>query len=305
MDWREQYEQAMKQAGFAQLDDWSVLRLTGPDRADFLQNFCTNDVKRLEPGTACEAFVTNVKGKIFAHILAIHGGEQLVVISAGGPGPQLRDFLDRYHIREDLTIELCPTVTCTTVFGPHATELLAGIAVETAASPATESFLPLPGGCAIQRDWFGAGSWLLQCDASSSTALFARLEQEGAVKCNSDVAEALRIETGTPQFARDFGDDNFPQEVSRDELAISFTKGCYLGQETVARIDALGHVNRQLCRVAAECLRHGRGAVRPHCRRKAGRASHVVDPFTRPRYGCGIGHDPPRSLRLRYQPDRA
>jgi folate-binding protein YgfZ len=57
---------------------------------------------------------------------------------------------------------------------------------------------------------------------------------------------ALRIEAGTPLFGVDFDDRNFPQEVGRNEQAISFTKGCYLGQETVARIDALGHVNQQL-----------------------------------------------------------
>ena len=60
---------------------------------------------------------------------------------------------------------------------------------------------------------------------------------------------ALRIEAGTPLFGVDFDDRNFPQEVGRNEQAISFTKGCYLGQETVARIDALGHVNQQLAGV--------------------------------------------------------
>ena len=58
--------------------------------------------------------------------------------------------------------------------------------------------------------------------------------------------DAARIESGTPLFGRDITDENLPQEIDRDRLAISFTKGCYLGQETVARIDALGHVNRLL-----------------------------------------------------------
>jgi folate-binding protein YgfZ len=56
-----------------------------------------------------------------------------------------------------------------------------------------------------------------------------------------------RIEAGTPLFGQDITEKNLPQEVARDALAISFTKGCYLGQETVARIDALGHVNQTLC----------------------------------------------------------
>jgi hypothetical protein len=64
-----------------------------------------------------------------------------------------------------------------------------------------------------------------------------------------DVFAAVRIEAGLPLFGVDFNADNLPQEVGRDAVAISFTKGCYLGQETVARIDALGHVNRQLAGV--------------------------------------------------------
>src|SRR5205807_8624579 len=59
-------------------------------------------------------------------------------------------------------------------------------------------------------------------------------------------AEALRIEAGTPCFGRDVTPENLPQEVGRDARAINFVKGCYLGQETVARIDALGHVNKHL-----------------------------------------------------------
>ena len=70
-----------------------------------------------------------------------------------------------------------------------------------------------------------------------------------ATACDLAAFETLRIEAGTPLFGVDFNDNNLPQEVGRDDRAISFTKGCYLGQETVARIDALGHVNQQLAGV--------------------------------------------------------
>jgi folate-binding protein YgfZ len=69
------------------------------------------------------------------------------------------------------------------------------------------------------------------------------------VACGQDAFEAARIEQGFPLFGQDISDKNLPQEVGRDKLAISFVKGCYLGQETVARIDALGHVNRKLARL--------------------------------------------------------
>jgi folate-binding protein YgfZ len=66
------------------------------------------------------------------------------------------------------------------------------------------------------------------------------------VEVDETTAEALRIEAGTPAFGRDVRPENLPQEIGRDARAISFVKGCYLGQETVARIDALGHVNKLL-----------------------------------------------------------
>jgi folate-binding protein YgfZ len=87
---------------------------------------------------------------------------------------------------------------------------------------------------------------LIEAPASAVDQVKARLEERGARECSLATFDTLRIEAGVPLFGVDFDDANFPQEVGRDHQAISFTKGCYLGQETVARIDALGHVNQRL-----------------------------------------------------------
>src|SRR5437764_9919773 len=84
------------------------------------------------------------------------------------------------------------------------------------------------------------------------SAVAASLIAAGAVRCEAAVVESARLEAGFPLFGLDITDDNLPQEVARDAKAISFTKGCYLGQETVARIDALGHVNRLLVRLRVD-----------------------------------------------------
>jgi folate-binding protein YgfZ len=68
----------------------------------------------------------------------------------------------------------------------------------------------------------------------------------GLIEAGSEAFEVLRIEAGTPIFGKDITDKNLPQEIGRDARAINFVKGCYLGQETVARLDALGHVNQML-----------------------------------------------------------
>ena len=85
---------------------------------------------------------------------------------------------------------------------------------------------------------------------SNSAASFRTLVQDGGVTVGpAKKFDALRVAKGIPEFGQDVSSDNLPQEVNRDGQAISFRKGCYLGQETVARIDALGHVNRLLLRL--------------------------------------------------------
>src|SRR5262249_25960038 len=86
----------------------------------------------------------------------------------------------------------------------------------------------------------------ITCPAAQADAVSALLEAEGATACARLAVDMARLEAGFPEFGRDISPDNLCQEVNRTALAISFTKGCYLGQETIARIDSLGHVNKLL-----------------------------------------------------------
>ncbi len=95
----------------------------------------------------------------------------------------------------------------------------------------------------------GSGGVLISAKKESIAAIVDALLAAGAVRCGAAAMETPRIEAGWPIFGVDISDKNLPQEVDRNARAISFTKGCYLGQETVARIDALGHVNKTLCGV--------------------------------------------------------
>jgi hypothetical protein len=226
----DQYHALRTGFGFIPLARWSSVTFTGADRQVFLNNFCTNDVKRLLPGEHCEAFITNVKGKVLGHGLVDCRTEELVFITVPEQAASLIEHLDRYIIRED---------------------------VQLRDSTAERAYLLVSGGDGAGRgqvaeDWI---HWRLLdtelCGLCETTpADLPRVVQEllaaGAVECSEAAFLAMRIEAGTPLFGIDFGADNLPQEVSRDEFAISFTKGCYLGQETVARIDAMGHVNQTL-----------------------------------------------------------
>jgi tRNA-modifying protein YgfZ len=222
-----EYQALTTGSAVVELVGWSSISITGDDRQSFLHNFCTNDVKRLVPGSSCEAFFTNVKGKIVGHGLLHCREAELVFIGVPGQASRLVEHLDRYVIREDVNLR-------------DITE--------------ERSYLLIAGG-ALANDSHISISWeiigrddsnLSEVDPGDVSNVVRSLAAEGLVVVGSQAFEAARIEAGMPRYGIDFNDDNLPQEIGRDNQAISFTKGCYLGQETVARIDALGHVNQRL-----------------------------------------------------------
>lgn len=231
----------------------TVIDVRGNDRTHFLHSFCTNDVKRLAPGQGCEAFVTNHQGKTVGHGFIFCEADRLVMGTVAGQAAALMAHFDRFVISEDVTFrDLSGQVQIFVVAGSQAAAMLQSL---TSAPPPTEmlSFThpQIAGcGCTIFRvPYTGADSFFIRSSAGDAAAVRASLETAGALPCQAEAVEALRIEAGFPYFGRDITDENLPQEVGRDQQAISFTKGCYLGQETVARIDALGHVNKLLAGV--------------------------------------------------------
>jgi folate-binding protein YgfZ len=220
----QQYEALTTGTAVVDLANWSSISITGADRAKFLNNFCTNDVKRLGPRDSFEAFFTNVKGKIVGHGLVECQSDELVFVGSPGQAETLVAHLDRYVIRDDVQLR-DTTQECRYM-------VVAG---------SNESYTNESG---ISWPLFGRSD-IRVVDGKSDASLLT-MEKRGFLAIDKEALNAVRIESGFPLFGIDFGDDNLPQEIGRDKQAISFTKGCYLGQETVARIDALGHVNQQI-----------------------------------------------------------
>ncbi|MEN0110501.1 MAG: hypothetical protein AAF805_07225 [Planctomycetota bacterium] len=205
----------------ALVDDWSAVEAIGPDAAKFLNGFCTNDVAKLAEGESCEAMFTDVKARVIAHAwVARIGEERFVSLLSSDRAETLAAHLDRYLIRERVELTVLPST-------PWKLCRASGDA-----------------DVAVAIDAFGAGV------VASPLAMTA---DAGGEPMAPDSFERIRIARGVPRDGVDVDERNLPQEVDRNDLAISFTKGCYLGQEPVARIDALGRVNWLLrgLRVAA------------------------------------------------------
>jgi tRNA-modifying protein YgfZ len=242
----EEYRTLATAAGAVDVSDRTKIELRGDDRAAFLNNFCTNDIKRLERGQGCEAFFCNVKGHVVGHGDVYCEEHSLWIDTVPGQSEKLIAHLDRYLIREkveiiDRTADFAEFV----VVGPLTGESLMQIT----------DLLPTIGAHAAFQ-WQKSVT-VRRFDLGSVPAFRVLMDRShGEVSrvfdlplCSPDALEMLRIEAGVPHFGVDITEANLPQEIDRNEKAISFTKGCYLGQETVARIDALGHVNRTLCGV--------------------------------------------------------
>jgi folate-binding protein YgfZ len=259
-DPRAEYVAAHETAALFDWTDHGLIELTGSDRVQFLHNFCTNDVKRLPAGSGCEAFVTNVKGRILGY-LWIEAGDTALRLDAGPVATErLLGHLERYIINEDVVVtDRSSDLGELAVIGPRAVESLVPLSAD-ARSLASSEHLDVAGPAGAirisRRDVDRLPAYVVCGPLVALGAIWEQIKDAGARPAGAAVWSALRIEAGLPICGVDLTDENLAQEAGRTASAISFTKGCYLGQEPIARLDAMGHVNRELrsLRVAGEAI---------------------------------------------------
>lgn len=273
---------AQQRAALLDLTGRTWLELTGRDRSTFLHNFCTNDIKSLNVGQGCEAFLCNAKGRVLGHVTVFAGEQALWLESVAGAASKLISHLERYVIREEVVLrDHSAEVLEWLLVGSEATELLVTVLPRLVPSfkrTAVES-LSVPGWWSGDDDmlqglgrvgWLSQPAWLLVLSRQAATTdeLRRQLALAGAVAGDTADWEALRIEAGFPEYGRDITEENLPQEVARNARCLNFRKGCYLGQEPIARLDALGHTNQEMRRLC------GTGTSQPHP------GSVLLDPAT-------------------------
>ncbi|MBX9791727.1 MAG: hypothetical protein K2Y37_22625 [Pirellulales bacterium] len=249
--------------GVADLSSRAQIEVTGRDRATFLHNLSTNEIRKLPVGSGCEAFFCDARGHIQAHAFIYCQADSLVIDSVPGAS-SLLPHLDRYLIREDVQLvdrtgEWCQLL----VAGARSAERigrLTGLDVATLPRPLSIAAATLDGiEVQVRRhDYAGPASFSIVGRSEDRPALLSAISAAGATPCGDEAVEAARIAAGSPLFGVDITPRHLPQEVARGARTISFVKGCYLGQETVARIDALGHVNRLLC--GLRCVDSGKSS---------------------------------------------
>jgi folate-binding protein YgfZ len=237
-----QYRQLREECGLVDRSDRGVLLISGPDGAEYLQGQLTSDVEALEPGDGQYAALLDRKGHMQADMRVLRpAAEEIWVDTEAVALAATRRHLEMYSIGRDVKVaDVSAERAILSLIGPRSVEVAGSAALPENACEATAvaGVECLAAGTATGIDLIVA--------ADEAERLRGALVEAGAVAVSAEAAEILRVEAGTPRFGAEMGTATMPAEAGIVEDAVSFTKGCYIGQETVARLHYKGRPNRHL-----------------------------------------------------------
>jgi tRNA-modifying protein YgfZ len=239
------YRTITQACGLLDRSERGKLALSGPDAASFMQGQVTNDVEALAPGSGCYAAFLTPKGKMLGDLRILNTGDELLLDTERVSLQDLFNMIRRFSI--GYRVELHKRTLergLLSLIGPDSASIAGvdGLAAEEHA----HAVITVAGGALSARAVRTDVGIDLLCDATDTEALTRALEDSGAVAVAEAAVECVRIERGRPRYGVDLDESVIPQEAGLNERAVSFTKGCYVGQETVARLYYRGKPNRML-----------------------------------------------------------
>ncbi len=233
---------------FLDLSDRAKLRLTGSDRLRFLNGQVSNDMARATTEEAIYTGVMTIKGKLCADAFVHAETQALLLDSEPEQRESLAVRLEKYIIADDVQVEdvtdalgLFHLLDYDAAPGTNAPALTLPDALKTLA----------PGVWAIRATRFGRPGLDVFFEEALDEAVRAQMHHARYTLLNEDALDSLRILSGVPRWGAELDESVLPAEAGIEERAVSFTKGCYIGQEVVSRIRSVGHVNRHLCGLRA------------------------------------------------------
>jgi tRNA-modifying protein YgfZ len=219
------------------LSDRAKFRVTGADRVRFLNGQLTNNILELRPGSAIYACALTAKGKLSADLFVAVTATSNYLDTESILRETLAARLEKYIIADDVILEdVSEEFGLFHLIDPNLASAGARASATAVSSMATGRFL-------IESTRFGIGGIDLWFPANETEAVEEELRLN---PLDAASAENFRIERGIARWPNELSENVIPHEAGLDERAISYTKGCYLGQEVVSRIKSIGHVNRHL-----------------------------------------------------------
>ena len=226
----------------------------GSDRLSYLHAMLTNDVAALGPGRGCYAAYLSPQGRMIADMRVLELGDLTLIDVEGSARALVLEKLDQYIFSEDVRVmDLSADLGAIGIYGPRAADVVAGALAPEEGAPSADGLAvlaeyasvraPFKGGAAVvtgDRD-LGVAGFIAYIDRERMPSLAAAVRDAGAGPIDAEVSEVLRIEAGRPRFGVDMDEHTIPLEAGIEGRAISFTKGCYPGQEVITRVLHRGH----------------------------------------------------------------
>jgi folate-binding protein YgfZ len=257
-----EYRAIRESAAVVDLGFRTLVRANGADRVSFLQGMLTNDVARLEPGRNRAALLLTIQGRVTADVRVADDGDALLLDVDVRARDAMLAALDKLLIADDVEL-VAVDAALIDVEGPQAAAIADGA-----------------GARVLRGGELGADGVVVHTTPSDAPRVWDALVAAGARPCGMDALEGRRVELGIPRIGLDMDESTLALEVPVD-WAISQTKGCYLGQEVVARGTARGHVNRKLVCLTLDGPRPPTGATLVRDGKEVGRLTTVAYSFDR------------------------
>jgi len=238
----DQYNAARSSAALIDRSSQGTVALTGADRASFLHALLTNDIATLKQGQGVYAAYLTPQGRMISDMRVIETGSRVLLAVDRDVAAPLAERLDKLIFSEDVHVRNASDMAVIGVHGPSSARMIqhaTGLSVADLAGPYDN--ITVESLTVVRDDGLGVPGYDLYVPAGERDAIRMKLVEAGAVETSEETAETLRIEAGRPRFGTDMSTDTIPLEAGLEDRAISFTKGCYVGQEVIVRVMHRGH----------------------------------------------------------------
>ncbi len=283
----EEYWTVRKSAGLADLSHLGRLRVRGKDSVSFLNGLLTNDIAKLKDSGGLHSALLNPKARVLADLYLYSRQDELIVDTGEAGSTRVKTILDQFVITEDVKIEdASESLLLLTVQGPNASQVISDfLKVDVQGLQPLQTVAQGPA-TVVARDRTGQGGYDIFLPRDEAEAVWNTLLLNGGELGLGPVGQraldVLRLEKALPKYGVDVDENTIVLEAGFQD-AISFTKGCYMGQEVVARATHIGRVNKRLVQLWAE----GKGAPASGSKMRSG--GKEVGFLTSARLSPGIG----------------
>ncbi|HEU5078900.1 MAG TPA: folate-binding protein [Opitutaceae bacterium] len=235
---------------FTRFSPASVIQVTGDDALTFLQGQFTQELRGPSPALCAYGLWLNQKGKVIADSYALREGDAWWLVSAASTAKEILDRLSAYIIADDVDpLDTTARWGIYLISGASAAKSLERAGVRL---PASDEWARWEGAFVFREQRSSDARWFIVSPVEADAQISSALLSVGMQEIGLERLELERIELRLPRVPTDIGPNDLPNEGGLETLAVSYSKGCYLGQEVMARLHSMGQVRRRLLRVRGE-----------------------------------------------------